>query len=117
MVPRQISARAEIVATMLCEGKLQVLKLVNHDDWRRSQNGSKPKPNTLSHARELYPMTTSTPHKRFSMIREFQLADWFTLANAICGAGGAFLHHDLPRSKGGPAHLLCVRTRFRRIDI
>ena len=35
-------------------------------------------------------MTTSTPHKRFSMIREFQLADWFTLANAICGAGALF---------------------------
>lgn len=35
-------------------------------------------------------MTTSTPHKRFSMIREFHLADWFTLANAMCGAGALF---------------------------
>ncbi len=35
-------------------------------------------------------MTTSTPHKRFSMIREFQLADWFTLGNAICGTGALF---------------------------
>lgn len=35
-------------------------------------------------------MTTSTPHKRFSMIREFYLADWFTLANAMCGAGALF---------------------------
>jgi CDP-diacylglycerol--serine O-phosphatidyltransferase len=25
--------------------------------------------------------------KRFSMIREFQFADWFTLANAVCGTG------------------------------
>ena len=24
------------------------------------------------------------------MIREFQLADWFTLANAVCGTGGIF---------------------------
>ena len=28
--------------------------------------------------------------KRFSMIREFQLADWFTLANAVCGTGAVF---------------------------
>jgi CDP-diacylglycerol---serine O-phosphatidyltransferase len=30
-------------------------------------------------------------HKPFSMIREFQLADWFTLANAFCGVGSLFL--------------------------
>lgn len=36
------------------------------------------------------PVTTSTPKKPFSMIREFQLADWFTLANAICGTGAIF---------------------------
>ena len=35
-------------------------------------------------------MTTGTPHKRFSMIREFRLADWFTLANAVCGTGAIF---------------------------
>ena len=35
-------------------------------------------------------MTTTTPHKPFSMIREFHLADWFTLANAICGTGALF---------------------------
>ena len=35
-------------------------------------------------------MTTTNSHKPFSMIREFQLADWFTLANAICGAGALF---------------------------
>jgi CDP-diacylglycerol--serine O-phosphatidyltransferase len=28
--------------------------------------------------------------KPFSMIREFQLADWFTLANAACGTGALF---------------------------
>jgi CDP-diacylglycerol--serine O-phosphatidyltransferase len=27
---------------------------------------------------------------RFSMIREFHLADWFTLANAACGTGALF---------------------------
>jgi CDP-diacylglycerol---serine O-phosphatidyltransferase len=35
-------------------------------------------------------MKTSTPEKPFSMIREFQLADWFTLANAVCGTGALF---------------------------
>jgi CDP-diacylglycerol--serine O-phosphatidyltransferase len=35
-------------------------------------------------------MATSNPHKAFSMIREFQLADWFTLANAVCGTGALF---------------------------
>jgi len=33
---------------------------------------------------------TPTPHKPFSMIREFHLADWFTLANAVCGTGALF---------------------------
>jgi CDP-diacylglycerol--serine O-phosphatidyltransferase len=28
--------------------------------------------------------------KRFSMIREFQMADWVTLANAACGTGALF---------------------------
>lgn len=31
-----------------------------------------------------------TAPKRFSMIREFHLADWFTLGNAICGVGALF---------------------------
>ncbi|MDD2900472.1 MAG: CDP-diacylglycerol--serine O-phosphatidyltransferase [Desulfuromonadaceae bacterium] len=35
-------------------------------------------------------MKTQKLHKPFSMIREFQLADWFTLANAICGTGALF---------------------------
>ena len=31
------------------------------------------------------------PHQKpFSMIREFHLADWFTLANAVCGVGALF---------------------------
>ena len=29
-------------------------------------------------------------NKPFAMIREFHLADWFTLANAICGMGAMF---------------------------
>ena len=35
-------------------------------------------------------MTTPKRHKPFAMIREFQLADWFTLANAVCGTGALF---------------------------
>ena len=30
------------------------------------------------------------PRKPFSMIREFHLADWLTLANAVCGMGALF---------------------------
>jgi CDP-diacylglycerol--serine O-phosphatidyltransferase len=35
-------------------------------------------------------MNKDTPRKPFSMIREFQLADWFTLGNAVCGTGALF---------------------------
>jgi len=35
-------------------------------------------------------MKTGIPGKPFSMIREFQLADWFTLANAVCGTAALF---------------------------
>ena len=35
-------------------------------------------------------MKIRKPNKSFSMIREFHLADWFTLANAICGTGALF---------------------------
>ncbi len=35
-------------------------------------------------------MTASKLNKPFSMIREFHLADWFTLANAVCGTGALF---------------------------
>ena len=33
---------------------------------------------------------SSQPPKRFSMLREFHLADFFTLANAACGVGAIF---------------------------
>jgi CDP-diacylglycerol---serine O-phosphatidyltransferase len=35
-------------------------------------------------------MTDPKPNKPFAMIREFHLADWFTLANAVCGTGALF---------------------------
>ena len=35
-------------------------------------------------------MTKPTKIKPFSMIREFHLADWFTLANAACGTSAMF---------------------------
>jgi CDP-diacylglycerol--serine O-phosphatidyltransferase len=35
-------------------------------------------------------MTTKRPKKPFAMIREFHLADWFTLGNAVCGTGALF---------------------------
>ncbi len=35
-------------------------------------------------------MSPHTSPRRFSMIREFQLADWFTLGNAACGTGALF---------------------------
>jgi len=35
-------------------------------------------------------MNIMTTHRPFSMIRDFHLADWFTLANAICGTGALF---------------------------
>ena len=36
-------------------------------------------------------MSTQRPKPRhFSMLREFHLADWFTLANAFCGTGAIF---------------------------
>jgi CDP-diacylglycerol---serine O-phosphatidyltransferase len=36
------------------------------------------------------PMSSRNPKKPFSMIREFHLADWFTLGNAICGTAAIF---------------------------
>ncbi|MBU0729061.1 MAG: CDP-diacylglycerol--serine O-phosphatidyltransferase [Proteobacteria bacterium] len=35
-------------------------------------------------------MTIHKPPRPLSMIREFHLADWFTLANAACGIGAIF---------------------------
>jgi CDP-diacylglycerol--serine O-phosphatidyltransferase len=34
--------------------------------------------------------TNGARRKRFSMIREFHMADWFTLGNAVCGTGALF---------------------------
>ena len=36
------------------------------------------------------PNTPAHKPKPFSMIREFHLADWFTLGNAVCGVGAMF---------------------------
>lgn len=35
-------------------------------------------------------MTHPDKARAFSMIRQFQLADWFTLGNAVCGTGALF---------------------------
>jgi len=35
-------------------------------------------------------MSNPKLQKPFAMIREFHLADWFTLANAVCGTGALF---------------------------
>lgn len=44
----------------------------------------------LENCGTLFPMTLPKLNKSFSMIREFHLADWFTLANAVCGTGALF---------------------------
>ncbi|MCF5941509.1 CDP-alcohol phosphatidyltransferase family protein, partial [Xanthomonas perforans] len=45
-------------------------------------------------ARARYPLCIAHLRLRmkrhFSMLRDFQLADWFTLANAFCGTGAVF---------------------------
>jgi CDP-diacylglycerol---serine O-phosphatidyltransferase len=43
-----------------------------------------------THERGYCVMTIHNPYKPFAIIREFCLADWFTLANAICGTGALF---------------------------
>ena len=35
-------------------------------------------------------MTAAKPRKAFSMIRDFHVADWFTLGNAVSGTGALF---------------------------
>jgi len=35
-------------------------------------------------------MKPASPKKPFSMIRDFHLADWFTLGNAVCGTAAIF---------------------------
>jgi len=42
----------------------------------------------LRHSRTPLPATRMPRH--FSMLRDFHLADWFTLANAFCGMGAVF---------------------------
>jgi len=47
------------------------------------------------------------PNKPFSMIREFHLADWFTLGNAVCGVGALF--SMMTYLQGGPVgHVLAA---------
>jgi len=36
------------------------------------------------------PMSMPPKPRHFSMLRDFHLADWFTLANAFCGTGAVF---------------------------
>jgi CDP-diacylglycerol---serine O-phosphatidyltransferase len=43
--------------------------------------------------------------KPFSMIREFHLADWFTLGNAVCGVGALFSVMTFLQT-GGTLHIL-----------
>ena len=54
------------------------------------------------------PTTTSAdkkPRRHFSMIREFHLADVFTLGNAACGVGAVFLAMAYMSSKALPHFL------------
>lgn len=53
-------------------------------------------------------MTPRTPPKPFSMIREFHLADWFTLANAGCGTAALFsMMTHLQTSDVMPVYFAC----------
>jgi len=52
--------------------------------------GARPRPDHVTRRENLPGMKTQKLNKPFSMIREFQLADWFTLANAVCGTGALF---------------------------
>ena len=45
--------------------------------------------------------------KPFSMIREFHLADWFTLGNAVCGIGSIFSTMSYVLS-GDVMHIYCA---------
>jgi CDP-diacylglycerol--serine O-phosphatidyltransferase len=60
-------------------------------------------------------------HKPFSMIRQFQLADWFTLANAVSGAGAIFaaityLQTGLPRHVWFAAAMVFAALIFDILD-
>ena len=52
--------------------------------------GGNPRLDSMKQWEILSAMKTDKLQKPFSMIREFQLADWFTLANAVCGTGALF---------------------------
>ena len=55
-------------------------------------------------------MTTPADKPRhFSMIREFHLADFFTLGNAACGMGSIFLAMRFLHA-GSPSHFLLAAT-------
>ena len=41
--------------------------------------------------------------RHFSLLREFHLADWFTLANAFCGTGAVFASMRFLQEGGAPA--------------
>jgi len=54
-------------------------------------------------------MSTPDSAKRFSMIRGFYLADWFTLANAVCGTGALFsMMNHLETVDVGHVYAACV---------
>jgi CDP-diacylglycerol--serine O-phosphatidyltransferase len=44
--------------------------------------------------------------RHFSMLRDFHLADWFTLANAFCGTGAIFAAMRFLQQEGGVRDLL-----------
>jgi CDP-diacylglycerol--serine O-phosphatidyltransferase len=50
------------------------------------------------------PMNTAKQTKPFSMIREFHLADWFTLGNAVCGTASLFSMMTFVQT-GGVRHI------------
>ena len=59
--------------------------------------------------------------RHFTMLREFHVADWFTLANAICGAGAvlaamASLAHDEGRQLALAMALVPVALVFDVLD-
>jgi len=54
------------------------------------KRGVKPRLDCMKPRENLCAMKIQKRHKPFAMIREFQLADWFTLANAVCGTGAIF---------------------------
>lgn len=66
-------------------------------------------------------MTNQRDKKPFSMIREFHLADWFTLANAACGMSALFatmtyLQTDTVRHIYFACGLICAALVFDVLD-